>query len=112
MKRKAFFLTVTFIGALTAARADDNPADAVAQGRQLVEQKKCSICHSIDGKGGKIGKPLNGIAEGKTDDFLSQALLDPKKAIAPDTKMPSYRDKLKDEEVKAVVEYLKSLKKQ
>ena len=82
------------------------------QGRQLVEQKKCSICHSIDGKGGKIGKPLNGIAEGKTDDFLGQALSDPKKAIAPDTKMPSYRDKLKAEEVKAVVEYLKSLKKQ
>jgi mono/diheme cytochrome c family protein len=112
MKHKVFFLTVTFIAALTAVRADNNPADAVAQGKQLVEQKKCSICHSIDGKGGKIGKPLNGVAEGKTDDFLGQALLDPKKAIAPDTKMPSYKDKLKAEEVKAVVEYLKSLKKQ
>lgn len=111
MKRLACFVGVMCISAFVAARAEDKPADLVAKGKQLVEQKKCSICHMIDGKGGKIGKPMNGIAEGKTDDFLREALLDPKKAIAADTKMPSYKDKLKDDEVKAVIEYIKTLKK-
>jgi mono/diheme cytochrome c family protein len=82
----------------------------VAVGQKTVEAKKCSICHMIDGKGGKIGKSLNGIAEGKTDDYLRGALLDPKKTIGADTKMPSYKGKLTDDEVAGVIAYLRSLK--
>lgn len=111
MKTKTFILTVALVGGMTAAWADDKPADPVAQGKQLVEKSKCSICHAIDGKGGKIGKPMNGITEGKTDEYLHNAIVDPKKTIGPDTKMASYKDKLKDDEVKAVIEYIKTLKK-
>jgi cytochrome c1 len=63
----------------------------------------------VDGKGGKTGKPMNGITEGHTDEWLKESLLDPKKAIAPDTKMPAY--KFTDDEVNAVIAYMKSLKK-
>ena len=87
-------------------------ADAVEDGKKLVEAKKCSICHAVDGKGGrKEMKPLNGITEGKTDEWLLDAMKDPKKTIGPDTKMPSYKDKLTDDEIKAVIAYLKTLKK-
>jgi cytochrome c553 len=86
-------------------------ADPVEDGKKIVEAKKCSICHAIDGKGGKSGKPMNGITEGKTDDWLIESLKDPKKAIGPDTKMLSYKDKLTDDEMKAVVAYIKTLKK-
>lgn len=102
----ALLLTVTVV----AARAD-GIADPVAHGKQLVEQKKCSICHQVDGKGGHFGKSLNGVAEGKTDQFLMEVFTDPKKALGPDTRMPSYKDKLTEDEIKAVIAYLKSLKK-
>src|ERR1051325_1920264 len=81
-------------------------ADAVEDGKKLVEAKKCSICHAIDGKGGKTGKPMNGITEGRTDEWLLEAMKDPKKTIAPDTKMPSYKDKLTDDEIKSVIAYI------
>jgi mono/diheme cytochrome c family protein len=86
------------------ARAAD---DLVAQGKQVVETKKCSICHKPEGK----AKPIDALAGDKTDDFLKGSLIDPKKTIGADTKMPSYKDKLTDTEVNAVVAYLKSLKK-
>jgi cytochrome c1 len=65
----------------------------------------------IDGKGGRTGKPLDSYAEGKTDDQLKDGLLNPKKAIGPDPRTPSYKDKLTDDEVKAVIAYIRSLKK-
>ena len=100
--------TMIAIAFLTMGAVGAHAQDAIAQGKKLVETKKCSICHAIDGKGGKTGKPMNGIAEGKTDEFLKGSLLEPKKTIAPDTKMPAY--KFTEEEVKAVIEYMKSLK--
>jgi mono/diheme cytochrome c family protein len=86
----------------------DGPESQIEHGKKLVEQKKCSLCHAVDGKGGKLGKPMNGIAAGKTDDFLKGVLLDPKKTISADVKMPAY--KLSEDEVTAVIAYIKSLK--
>ena len=85
----------------------DTPA--ISLGKQIVEKKKCTICHSLDGKGGvKTMKPMNGITEGRTDEFLRGSLLRPKEVIDPKTKMPAY--KLDENELKAVIEYLKTLK--
>ncbi len=110
MKHRLFWIGIALAGTVATGWADDKPAaDPVALGKQLVEAKKCSMCHAIDGKGGKLGKPLNGIAAGKTDEYLTGALLDPKNTLAADTKMPSYKGKLTDDEVKSVVAYLKSL---
>jgi cytochrome c553 len=109
--QKIVLVSVLLVIAAVVARADEAAAGPADLGKQVVDKKKCSICHQIDGKGGKIGKPLNGIAEGKTDAQLKDTLLDPKKAIAPDTKMPSYKDKLTDDEINGVIAYLKTLKK-
>ena len=105
MKQSAVIAVLTLTFALANVCADD----LVDKGKALVETKKCSICHAIDGKGGKIGKPMNGITEGKTDELLKGALLDPKKTIKSDTKMPAY--KLTDDEVAAIISYIRSLKK-
>ena len=106
MKTKILYLTLGLVGAVATAQADD----LVAKGKEIVTAKKCSICHAVEGKGGKIGKPMNELAKDKTDAFLLEAMVDPKKAIGPDTKMPSYKGKLTDDEIKACVEYIKSLK--
>lgn len=93
--------------ATTTMRGDEANAPAITHGKQIVETKKCSMCHAIDGKGGKTGKPMNGLAEGKTNDFLKGALLDPKKTISANVKMPAY--KFSDDEVAAIIAYIKSL---
>ena len=85
--------------------------DPAEDGKKIVEEKKCSICHKIDGKGGKIGKPMEELAVDKSDEFLKGSMLDPKKTIAADTKMPSYLGKLTDEQVASVIAYLKSVAK-
>lgn len=97
-------LTIAALSPL--ARADGDP---VAVGRDLAVKHKCSMCHKIDDKGGKMGQPLNGIAKDKTDDYLRGSLMDPKATIDPKTKMPSYKDKLTAEEVEALIAYMKSL---
>ena len=107
MKLKTICLTLALSSVIASAQADE---DQIAKGKSLVEKFKCSICHAIDGKGGKTGKPMNGIAEGKTDEYLKGSLLTPKETIDPKTKMPSYKDKMTDEEVDAVIAYLKTLK--
>ncbi len=91
-----------------AARADD---DLIAQGKKLVDESKpkCSMCHQIDGKGGKMGKPMEALAADHSDEFLKGSLVEPKKTLKPDTKMPAY--KYTDEEVAAVIAYMKSVKK-
>jgi cytochrome c oxidase subunit 2 len=97
------------VGLTGAARLTQ--ADPVEDGKKIVEAKKCSICHAHEGKGGKTGKPMAELAADRSDDFLKGSLLDPKKTIAADTKMPSYQGKLTDDEVAAVIAYMKSLKK-
>lgn len=107
MKLKPICLTLGLSSAIAVAYAND---DQVAKGKQLVEKFKCHICHAIDGKGGKSGKPMNGITEGKTDAYLKGSLLTPKETIDPKTKMPSYKEKMSDADVEAVIVYMKSLK--
>jgi len=106
---KPMILAVTFLVATAVVvRAD---ADAIAKGKKLVEDSKpkCSMCHQIDGKGGKMSKPMEELAADHPDEFLKGSLLDPKKTLKPDTKMPAY--KYTDDEVAAVIAYMKSLKK-
>lgn len=85
-------------------------AALIAKGRQIVEAKRCAVCHEVNGKGGTSlhkGKPLNGITEGHNDEFLKLSLLDPKKVLGTQTRMPAY--KFSSEEVRAVLAYMKSL---
>src|ERR1039458_8063124 len=63
MKWKTFLLGGAFLGALTAVRAEDQPADLVRQGQQLLEKNNCEICHAVDGRGGKHGMRMNRIAD-------------------------------------------------
>lgn len=103
MKQFSLWLVAVMLLGAASVRADGN----VDKGKELVAgaKPKCSICHGP----GKAAKPLAGIAEGKTDEFLKGALLTPKETIKPDTKMPKY--KFTGDEVADVIAYLKSLKK-
>ena len=72
--------------------------------------KKCKLCHSIGGVGGKQaekGGPLDGVGSKRDAAWLEAYLRDPKSKI-PDAKMPKL--KYDDAELKAFVDYMLSLK--
>ena len=83
---------------------------AHAAGAPEVYEKKCKLCHSIKGEGGKQaakGGPLDGVGAKRDAAWLEAYLRDPKSKM-PEAKMPKM--KLSDDEMKALVDYMLSLK--
>ena len=104
------------------------PAEAEAQDGQSLYRRQCSVCHATEAGQNKIGPTMHGIAGTKsaavpgfefsdamkaanltwTDDNLAKYIADPKGTV-PGTKMV-YNGMKNPDDVKAVVDYLKTLK--
>ena len=94
-----------------------------AMGKALAESLGCAVCHSIDGTTeGKVGPTWKGLFGAKrtfvdgTSDiadelYLREKILDPqqKKVKAGIVEMPSYRGVLSEQQLEAMVLYIKSL---
>jgi cytochrome c oxidase subunit 2 len=92
------------------------------RGERLVNKAGCLNCHAVSGKE-KIGPNLQGLygskiplADGKTvagdEEYLRESLEDPGAKVVkgyPNV-MPTYKTSMRPEEIRAVVEYLKTLK--
>jgi len=83
-----------------------------AKGAALFESNKCSICHSVQGKGGK--KPLDGVGTRLDAATVKLWLTDPKGAEAKTGKkaMPPMKNfsTLPAEDIDALIAYVMSLK--
>lgn len=88
----------------------ESPASAkqIAEGRQLYEQYQCRACHRLDGVGQRIGPAHDGVGSRLRPDYMYRWILDPQ-AIVPGTPMPNKG--LWEEEARALVRYLQTLKK-
>ena len=108
------------VAADAKAAADKVAADKVAADARLagfdgkaLYEAKCKSCHAIDGKGSKAMQK-NKIPDMTNPDW--QAKHDRAKVIAAitdgvkDTKMQSFKEKLKPEEIEAIAVYLATLK--
>lgn len=108
----------------TASMTATHPApttDVVAQGADIFN-KNCLACHAIDNSAGRIGPNLNGVGNRETvagilDASNEQQLKENLKlwiqnpqAQKPGNIMPKFEDKLNDDEINALVEYLSTLK--
>jgi cytochrome c oxidase subunit II len=121
-ERMAANLRVVDAATFAAAKSAATPAP-VEQGEamvKLLEAKDCLTCHSVDGSDG-IGPTFKGMFGRKTklkdgstitadEKYLREAILDPSKTIVDgfDDVMP--KPEITDEEVNALIEYLKNLK--
>lgn len=84
---------------------------AAAQDAGATYKAKCAMCHGADGKGSAMGQKMG------THDFASPDVQ--KETDAQLTgiisggkgKMPAYKDKLKDSEIKDLVAYIRGLGK-
>jgi mono/diheme cytochrome c family protein len=51
------------------------------QGRSLYLSHQCAACHAIDGKGGQLGPPLDGIGGHRGKEFIVAHLLNPEEQM-------------------------------
>jgi cytochrome c oxidase subunit 2 len=95
-----------------------SPVDA---GRKLYQVRGCAQCHSVDGTA-KVGPTFDGIfgaSHAMTDgasvavdeNYLRQSILEPTALVRAgyEPVMPTYQGRLKDEEIAAIIEFIKSL---
>lgn len=98
------------------------PGESIADyGAKLYQQKACITCHSVDGKAG-TGPSFKGIfghnaeleAGGSVlvdENYIRESILEPKAKVVKGYQpvMPTYQGLLKDKQIDALVEYIKSL---
>ncbi len=94
------FMGISLMGSLLAEAAE------IDTGRAFFEEKRCSMCHTIEGKGGKIGPDLSGIGSQRDEAWLMKFFENPKK-VANANMMPV---KGTPEELSALAAYLLSQK--
>lgn len=90
------------------------------QGEEVSASNGCTSCHSIDGSEG-AGPSWKGIYNTEVDigtgkvkvdaAYIETSINDPNAQVSSGygPSMPSFNGKLSDEEIKAIVEYIKSL---
>jgi cytochrome c6 len=99
---------LAFVGAMAVVLTLS--VSAHAQGADLFKSK-CAACHGADGTGSATGKKMG------AHDFTTVEVQKMSDAELNDVitngknKMPKYADKLKPEEVKGLVAYIRTLKK-
>lgn len=94
----------------------------VELGKLLYETKGCTACHTIDGSP-KVGPTWKGVfgkeeamADGTSvkvdENYIRESITDPQAKVVNGftPSMPTYKGQLSDQELDALVEYIKSLK--
>lgn len=104
---------VLLLGAGLAVARVAGAEDAVATGKRLYAENRCTMCHSVAGKGNPKG-PQDSVGATLTPAELRKWLVEPKvmAAKAKATRkppMPSF-ETLKREDLDALVAYLATLK--
>jgi cytochrome c oxidase subunit II len=95
------------------------PAEA---GAKLFLARGCAQCHSVDGRTG-VGPTLqrlfgshvpikNGDAATADENYIRESILEPQARIVAgfEPVMPTFKGKLQDREITAIIEYVKTLK--
>lgn len=83
---------------------------AMADDAEALYKSKCQVCHGADGKGSAAGQKLGAKdfhspeAQKQTDTELIEITKQGK------GKMPGYDKKLTDDQIKALIKYIRSLK--
>ena len=80
--------------------------DPVAWGAELFEERECSRCHSIAGRGGDKGPALDFVSRRLRADYLPAWIRRPQ-TFRPDTEMPAFDGT--EEQLNAIVAYLSTL---
>jgi cytochrome c6 len=83
---------------------------AAAEDAAALYKSKCQVCHGADGKGTAAGQKM-GAKDFQSPEVAKQSDADLIKVTKEGKgKMPKYDGKLTDDQIKALVKYIRSLK--
>jgi len=105
-KRVTAAAAVLLAATVLPLRAQDDAA--IARGKDVFTAQKCTMCHSVDGKGNKHA-PLDGVGSTLKPEEIRKWVTVPKE-MKPDSKMKAYPN-LPPADLAALVAYVSSLKK-
>ena len=100
----AFLSGILFIILVILAACESN-----SRGAGIYRSQRCPECHTLRGKGGAGGPNPTYVGGKRSRDYIVQQIKDPSYHNA-DTAMPSFRDKLSDQEINDLADYLSGLK--
>ena len=83
------------------------PQPAV-DGAMVYQNSQCGMCHTLNGSGGKMGPPLNGLADRRARDWVQGHFADPAK-FSPGSTMPPY--KFNPQDLDSITSYLLQIPK-
>lgn len=106
---RTFIAIAIACAGLVAGAAAAQDQKLVSKGQSLSVQHKCPMCHVLAGKGGKIGKPLDGVSERRDAAALRRILTEPLKEF-PDAKIKMPKVAWAPGDIDAVIAYLQTLK--
>jgi mono/diheme cytochrome c family protein len=106
MHKRVITLLFPAVIAIAAAVA---ACSSSSKGAEVFRREKCMDCHTLKGKGGSVGPNLTYVGGKRSRDYIVQQIKDPK-SHNPNTEMPSFRDKLSDQELSDLADYLSGLK--
>lgn len=96
-----------------ANNASSTPADEAALDPKKLYTKNCAACHRPSGEGGKMefeGKTINpdNLTSAKAKKLSDDKIANIVKEGVEDDGMPSFKDKLTDEQINAIISYIRS----
>jgi cbb3-type cytochrome oxidase cytochrome c subunit len=103
-----WFVTLVTLTAMTLGTTGSWGQALETHGLDLARRLGCFACHSLQGQGGDLAAPLDGIGVRLSPQKLQTAITAPRR-LCPQAKMPSYAY-LPPAEQEALVKYLESLK--
>jgi cytochrome c oxidase subunit 2 len=105
-----------------AGKEEEEGVPLAQRGKELVAKSGCTPCHSLDGTT-KIGPTFKGLYGRTTlltdgtsvvadENYLRESILEPNAKVVKGFKpiMPTFKGILKDDDIAAIIVYLKSLK--
>jgi cbb3-type cytochrome oxidase cytochrome c subunit len=85
------------------AEALQSAPDFAVEGALLYQKSQCGSCHSVNGVGVKLGPPLNGLKQRRTQQWVEDHFRNPQ-VLSPHSIMPPYR--FAPSEMEKIVAYL------
>lgn len=78
------WMIVAYLRSLGAGANEPARGDAAAGERIFRDQTKCSVCHMVNGKGGRLGPDLSRIGAARSRRFFEEKIRDPNKELPPE----------------------------
>ena len=98
-------------GSATPSGAATLNASNAEHVKSVIADNSCISCHRIGRNGGEIGPSLNGVGARLTADLIRAAIVNPPATTSAGTPnpMPSYKNKIAEEDLNSLVHYLSTL---